>query len=463
VKALLMISDWNALMSPLNKNRLRTLKEGSVEKGPVAYWMSRDQRTGDNWALLWAQDFALKQRVPLVVMFCLVPEFLNATERQYRFMLKGLQEVENDLARKNIPFYLLSGSPESVVAEWLRINDIKVIVTDFDPLRIKRTWKKSISERIDIPFYEIDAHIIPCWVVSQKQEYGAYTIRPKIHRALEEYLEEFPNLKTHSVPWKKKTAKINWNKVMRVLTVDRSVSEVDWIRPGVSEANKALNIFIKRKLSLYQELRNDPSMDGQSDFSPYLHFGQLSAQRVALEVAKADATEDVKDAFLEELIVPRELSDNFCFYNPDYDHFEGFPDWAKKTLDNHRKDPRAYIYSHEQFENGETHDDLWNAAQMQMVKRGKMHGYMRMYWAKKILEWTPSPEIALETAIYLNDKYELDGRDPNGYTGIAWSIGGVHDRAWNERNIFGKVRYMSYNGCKSKFDIKRYIERINSL
>jgi deoxyribodipyrimidine photo-lyase len=451
-------------MSTLNKNRLRTLKEGSIEKGPVAYWMSRDQRAGDNWALLWAQDFALKQSAPLVVMFCLVPEFLNATQRQYSFMLKGLQEVENNLAEKNIPLYLLTGSPESVVAEWLRINDIKLIVTDFDALRIKREWRKSISERINIPFYEIDAHnIVPCWVVSQKQEYGAYTIRPKINRALEEYLEAFPELKTHFIPWTKKTAKIDWKKIMRTFTADRSVSEVDWIQPGAGEANKALNIFIKRKLSRYQELRNDPSMDGQSHLSPYLHFGQLSAQRIALEVMKADATEDVKDAFLEELIVRRELSDNFCFYNPDYDSFTGFPDWAKKTLDNHRKDPRGYIYSREQFENGETHDDLWNAAQMEAVKRGKMHGYMRMYWAKKILEWTPSPEIALETAIYLNDKYELDGRDPNGYTGIAWSIGGVHDRAWNERNVFGKVRFMSYNGCKSKFDIKRYIKRINSL
>ena len=451
-------------MSPINKNRLRTIKEGIVEKGPVAYWMSRDQRASDNWALLWAQEFALMHDVPLVVMFCLVPEFLNANQRQYSFMLKGLQEVENNLAMKNIPFHLLIGTPESVITQWLRINNIKLMVTDFDPLRIKREWKKSISERIKIPFYKIDAHnIVPCWVVSQKQEYGAYTIRPRMHRALEEYLEEFPKLKTHSIPGKKKAAKIDWNEVMRAITLDRSVSEVVWIRPGEREAHRALAKFLKHKLSPYQEFRNDPAMDGQSDLSPYLHFGQLSAQRIALEVMKADATEDVKHAFLEELIVRRELSDNFCFYNPDYDHFEGFPDWAKKTLDNHRKDPRGYIYSREQFENGETHDDLWNAAQMETVKRGKMHGYMRMYWAKKILEWTPSPEIALETAIYLNDRYELDGRDPNGYTGIAWSIGGVHDRAWNERNIFGKVRYMSYNGCKSKFNVKRYIERINSL
>jgi deoxyribodipyrimidine photo-lyase len=447
----------------MNQNRVRILKEGNVTKGPVVYWMSRDQRTRDNWALLWAQDFALNQGEPLVVMFSLVPKFLNAAQRQYGFMIKGLQEVESSLARKNIPFVLLTGPPEHVVSEWLRKQSIKIVVTDFDPLRIKRIWKAGVSERVKVPFYEIDAHnIVPCWVASQKQEYGAYTIRPKIHRALTEYLEQFPQLRTDTIPWKGKTPKNNWNDVMREINADRSVPEVEWIRPGEREAHRALNVFIRQKLSRYQELRNDPALDGQSCLSPYLHFGQLSAERIALEVMKADSAEDVKGAFLEELIIRRELSDNYCYFNPDYDNFRGFPHWARKTLDMHRKDPRAFLYSRDQLEYGETHDDLWNAAQMEMVKQGKMHGYMRMYWAKKILEWTPSPEIALETAIYLNDRYEIDGRDPNGYTGIAWSIGGVHDRAWNERSVFGKVRYMSYNGCKSKFNIKRYIERINS-
>jgi deoxyribodipyrimidine photo-lyase len=220
-------------------------------------------------------------------------------------------------------------------------------------------------------------------------------------------------------------------------------------------------------------LRNNPTRDAQSNLSPYLHFGQISAQRVALEVLKylslppfaREGTEGgiSHAAFLEELIIRRELSDNFCFYNRDYDNFEGFPDWAKKTLNKHRKDRRDYIYTVKQFEHAKTHDDLWNAAQMEMAKRGKMHGYMRMYWAKKILEWTESPEKAMEVAIYLNDQYELDGRDPNGYAGIAWSIGGVHDRAWNERPIFGKIRYMSYNGCKAKFDIKQYINLVQSI
>jgi deoxyribodipyrimidine photo-lyase len=212
-------------------------------------------------------------------------------------------------------------------------------------------------------------------------------------------------------------------------------------------------------LQEYDEKRNDPTENSVSNLSPYLHFGQISAQRVALEVKKSQAKSEKKDSFLEELVVRRELSDNYCFYNEKYDQFEGFHPWAQKTLNEHRGDKREYLYSSEEFEEAKTHDDLWNAAQMEMVLRGKMHGYMRMYWAKKILEWTESPESALEIAIYLNDKYELDGRDSNGYTGIAWSVGGVHDRAWNERPVFGKIRYMSYNGCKRKFDIQSYIQK----
>ena len=166
---------------------------------------------------------------------------------------------------------------------------------------------------------------------------------------------------------------------------------------------------------------------------------------------------DGKKTFLEQLIVRRELAENFCYYNNDYDSFNGFHAWAKKTLNEHRADEREFLYSPAEFENAETHDDLWNAAQYQMVEKGKMHGFMRMYWAKKILEWTPDPEVALQTAIDLNDKYELDGRDPNGYTGIAWSIGGIHDRPWFERPVFGKVRFMNYNGCKRKFNVNNYI------
>jgi deoxyribodipyrimidine photo-lyase len=221
--------------------------------------------------------------------------------------------------------------------------------------------------------------------------------------------------------------------------------------------------FLDKKIYTYDRYSNDPAKDTLSNLSPYLHFGQISAQRVALEVLKSGASQDNKDAFLEELIIRRELSDNYCFYNNNYDSFEGFPNWAKDTLNVHRIDPREYIYKAEELEEARTHDKLWNAAQLEMTLTGKMHGYMRMYWAKKILEWTESPEEAQDIAVYLNNKYELDGRDPNGYVGIAWSIGGLHDRAWKERPIFGKVRYMSNKGAKSKFDVNSYINKIKKL
>jgi deoxyribodipyrimidine photo-lyase len=444
----------------VNPKRVRTIRDGAKLGGPVLYWMSRDQRVNDNWALLFAHELALENRVPLGVVFTLVPSFLNATIRAYGFMLKGLREVELTLAELNIPFFLLVGSPKLELPAFISRNEISHLVTDFDPLRIKREWAKEVAAQSKTCIHEVDArNIVPCWVASDKKEYAAYTLRPKIHRALPEFMEQFPLLRHHPFTWPRKLKATDWDQAEESLKIDRSVPEVDWLPPGEKAAAETLNHFVKTKLAPYSSRRNDPNEDGVSHLSPYLHFGQISAQRVALEVSKKKGSKGSKDDFLEELIVRRELSDNFCFYNPDYDKFAGFPEWAQKTLNEHRADKREYIYSLEQFESGETHDDLWNAAQFEMVKTGKMHGYMRMYWAKKILEWTASPEDALEIAILLNDKYELDGRDANGYVGIAWSIGGVHDRAWQERPIFGKVRYMSYGGCKAKFSVKTYMEQ----
>ena len=443
----------------VDPKRVRIVKQGSIGSGSVLYWMSRDQRVNDNWALLFAQELALERKVSLGVVFSLVPRFLNATSRQYGFMLKGLQEVENHLAELNIPFFLLIGSPEQELPAFLVKHHIGGLVTDFDPLRIKQQWKKEVAAHIKSRIYEVDGrNIVPCWEASSKKEYAAYTLRPKIHRALPEFLKDFPLAQKHPFPWPKKVKKTNWDEAEISLKIDRSVPEIDWLLPGEKAAAATLDRFLTKKLSAYASRRNDPTEDGVSNLSPYLHFGQISAQRVALQLKKKKVNKESKDGFLEELIVRRELSDNFCFYNPDYDRFAGFPEWAQKTLNEHRGDKREYLYSLEQFEDGKTHDDLWNAAQMEMVHRGKMHGYLRMYWAKKILEWTGSPEEALEVAILLNDKYELDGRDTNGYVGIAWSVGGVHDRAWKERPIFGKIRYMSYGGCKAKFDVNSYIK-----
>lgn len=431
--------------------------------GKVIYWMSRDQRIGDNWALLYAQDLALAWKKPLAVVFCLVPEFLGATLRHYDFMLQGLASLEQGLHELNIGFVLLMGDPPEEMPRFCHGQQVSAVVSDFSPLRINQRWKDMVAQEIDSPFFEVDAHnIIPCCQASPKQEYAAYTFRPKVHRVLSDFLTDIPRAIIHPYGAGRDQAKTDWEQAVKKLRVDRNITAVGWLSPGEKAGQKAMRHFLESKLDFYDQQRNDPTKDGQSGLSPYLHFGQLSAQRLAYETSRSDATEGAVDAFLEELIVRRELSDNFCFYNRYYDSIEGFPRWARETHALHALDQRDYRYSQEDFEAAQTHDVLWNAAQWELVKTGKMHGYMRMYWAKKILEWTSSPQEALAVAIYLNDKYSLDGRDPNGYTGIAWSIGGVHDRAWGERPVFGKVRYMSYKGSKSKFNVDRYIQKVAS-
>ena len=446
------------------RHRVNLLKGGNETKGPVIYWMSRDQRVHDNYALLFAQQIALQNDRPLGVVFNLVPDFLEATLRQYVFMLNGLREVERELTGYGIAFFLLSGDAEKNLLGFIKQYDVSVIVTDFDPLKIKRKWKKSVGEKIDIPLYEVDTHnIVPCRFVSNKLEFAAYTIRPKIHRHMQEFLVEIPELKQMKRSEIFNNTLTNWEKVYKSLNINSNVKEVDWIKPGEQSAIEALRSFLENRFDNYAIERNDPVKDAQSNLSPYIHFGQISAQRIALEVKKYGGSPESEETFLEELIVRRELSDNFCFFNPHYDSFIGFPDWAKDTLNKHKTERREFVYTKEEFENAQTHEDLWNAAQNEMVRTGKMHGYMRMYWAKKILEWTNTPQYALKITIYLNDKYELDGRDPNGYTGCAWSIGGVHDRPWTEREVFGKIRYMNRNGAKRKFDIDSYIQKYNQV
>jgi len=439
------------------QERIKNLNTIALQPGPLIYWMSRDQRVHNNWALLYAQQLAFERKVPFAVVFTLVPQFLDATIRQYDFMVRGLQEIDKTLSHYGIPFILLIGSPPRSLHKFIHENSIGGVVADFSPLRIHRSWKSALVKSEKIPIYEVDAHnIVPCWEASQKLEYGAYTLRPKIHRVLNRFMDDFPSLKKHPYPWTKRVVSIDFKKAYQSFRVDRSVPPVGWLAPGERAAQNVMKIFIKERLGRFHSHRNDPTMNYQSDLSPYLHFGHISAQRIALEVRKMRNASESSDAFLEELIIRKELSDNYCFYNDHYDSMKGFPVWAQKTLAIHQSDKREYLYTAEQFEHARTHDPLWNAAQHEMVHTGKMHGYMRMYWAKKILEWTRTTEEALWTAIYLNDTYELDGRDPNGYAGIAWSIGGVHDRAWGERPIFGKIRYMSADGCKRKFDVATY-------
>lgn len=442
----------------VDESRCRLLSDKPVGAGPIVYWMDRDRRLSDNWALLRAQELAIEHGRELHIVFVLPDHFGDSTWRQHWFMLEGLKEVEIGCHAKNIRFTLLAGDPAKELWQYCQKYHVAGVVVDFSPLKTPRKWRDSFA-RHALYCLEVDAHnVVPCWVASPKQEFAAYTIRPKIHRLLDRYLVDFPVLKKH--PFPAHTAKNNWKAVEKTLDVDRSVQPVLDFIPGEKAALKQLKIFVEKYISQYADLRNDPNESVLSDLSPYIHFGHISTQRIALEVdARA---EHYADVFLEELIVRRELAENFCFYNERYDLFEGFPDWAKKTLNVHRSDVREYVYSKTQFDAAKTHDDLWNAAQRQLIQTGKMHGFMRMYWAKKILEWTKTPEDALKIGLYLNDRYSLDGCDPNGYVGVAWSVGGVHDRAWFERDVFGKIRYMNFNGCKRKFDVQRYIDQWGS-
>jgi deoxyribodipyrimidine photo-lyase len=438
--------------------RVIATRSGTGSKGPVIYWMSRDQRVRDNWALNFASQLAEERNVPLGVVFILVPTFLGATWRQYDFMLRGLEEVGETLDRSGIPFYLLKGDPPAELDRFVRQHGIGTVVSDFDPLRIKRTWKKSFLERTETEFYTVDAHnIVPAFLASDKQEFGAYTLRPKIRRLLESFLVPFPEWAPFGGNESLEAEEIDWPKVRNGIQADTEVKPVEWISPGEPAARSVMQEFINGPLDRYAEKSNDPNAGALSNLSPYLHFGQISAQRVALEILRERPSDANTESYLEELIIRRELSDNYCLYNPDYDSLKNIPAWAQKTLKEHARDEREFIYGMDDFEKALTHDELWNAAQKEMVISGKMHGYMRMYWAKKILEWSSSAEKAMETAVFLNDRYQLDGRDPNGYTGCAWSVGGVHDRAWSERPVFGKIRYMNDKGCRRKFDVDAYI------
>ena len=444
-------------MNGVHTARVRQLQAGEPGNGPVLYWMSRDQRIEDNWALLFARELAASRGRSVAIVFCLAPSFMGATKRQYEFMLRGLEEVSRQGRRKGYPLELLQGDPGDEAARAAARQGAAALVTDFDPLRLKREWKARFLEQVSLPVFEVDAHnVVPCWHVSDKQEYSAATFRPKLQRRLAEFLEPIPELEIQGdTPAEQEP--IEWPGLLSSLPIDTAGEALSGIDSGPSAANEVLRDFLAERIHGYATRRNDPNADRASLLSPYLHFGQLSAQRAALAALDSECDPQDRDAFLEQLLVRRELSDNFCWHNRQYDRISGLPSWSQRTLEEHRHDARPAEYSLDVFEEARTDDPLWNAAQMEMVRSGRMHGYMRMYWAKKMLEWTRTPEQAVEWAIYLNDRYELDGRDPNGYAGILWAVGGLHDRPFKERPVFGKIRYMNDRGCARKFDVHAYM------
>jgi deoxyribodipyrimidine photo-lyase len=430
--------------------RARRLNNAPLGAGHVVYFMSRDQRVEDNWALRFAFDRAQEHGRQLVVVFSHYAQSSHGQPWHHAFMIEGLKVVSKELARRGIRFVYSTRTP----AQYVESERPGLVICDFSPLRGPRRWRSDLAQG-DTPVVEVDAHnVVPAWLVTNKQEYSAATFRPKIRRLLDEYLatpDALPSVGPAAPP-------------------DESLAHLGGVNlpsntplPGPTAAAEVLETFIAERLPRYDALRNDPNEDVQSGLSAYLHFGQLSAATVALRVLDSPegATKN-GERFHDELLVRRELSDNYCLFESAYDSFSGLPGWGRRTLEAHWNDTRDYLYQYGAWEAAATHDELWNASQRQLLRTGRIAGYLRMYWAKKILEWSASPEEAIATAIKLNDAYQLDGRDPNGYAGIAWSIGGLHDRPWFDRPVYGTIRYMNASGAARKFDVARYIRTWSS-
>jgi deoxyribodipyrimidine photo-lyase len=433
----------------------------------IIYWMSHSHRANFNHSLEFAIELSNQSGKPLLAYFPITDKYKHSNARYYKFMLDGILEAKKSVEERGIKFAIE------------KVNDIKqriielsenayALITDKAYLKYYRKLNKYIADRLDVPVYEIESDVcVPVEIASDRQEPYAFTLRKKIYSLLDKYIIELkarePKIKSVSFDFGIEEITFNNSlEILNILNIDKSVSLSPFVG-GYSQARKYLEEFIEKKLHRYKEFRSHPELDYQSNLSPYLHFGQISPIEVVLEVlSKYGRNDENVDSFFNELIVWRELARNFCYYNPNYNQYEGIPDWAKETLEEHKNDKREYVYTIEELENAKTHDEYWNSAQLELLKTGKMHNYMRMYWCKKLIEWTDDPKKAFDIACYLNDKYELDGRDPNGYAGISWCFG-THDRPWKERKIFGKIRYMSASGLEAKFDIKKYVEKVKNL
>jgi deoxyribodipyrimidine photo-lyase len=450
-------------MDPLSKlvedPRVNVRRAGAPDPDGkcVVYWMQRAQRGLDNPALGVAIEAANLLGKPIVTFFAPVP-FGPANLRHYAFLAQGIADIADCLKRRNVGFVLRSFPDHSLFAFCEEVRPA-LVVGDENPIRQAESWRKTAAKKLRVPLWTVDADVIVPSKLLEKEQYAAHIIRPRLQKQWERFLQPPANpaaMKQWKRPAHLQSLPIDHD-ITKGWKIDRSVPPVTGFRGGTAEALRLLNEFVATKLKGYGTGRNKPEKDSTSRLSPYLHFGHIGPHSVALAVKRAQVPVPDREAFLNQLLIWRELSINFVRYNPHYDSFESGEDWAHRTLAAHAKDRRPVTYTEKQLENAETHDSLWNAAQMQMVQTGWMHNYLRMYWAKKILEWTKSPAQAHQIAVRLNDKYELDGRDPNGYTGIAWSIVGKFDRPWFERPIFGQIRYMSGASTGKKFDSKKYI------
>ncbi|HEV56315.1 MAG TPA: deoxyribodipyrimidine photolyase [Phycisphaerales bacterium] len=442
--------------------RVRWCNERPVREGRyVLYWMQAAQRARYNHALEYAIRLANERGKAVVVVFGLTAEYPDANWRHYAFMLQGLAETQQALAQRGVAMIARQAEPDAAAIELAAEADL--VVVDAGHLRIQRQWRADAARRMDCPLIEVETNmVVPADVALGRAAWSAAVLRRRIERDRDRFLTPV----RHVTPRHKSVSMglegldlSDPESILKRLAVDRSVPPVKGLRGGPRAARRRLRAFLNKGLDSYEMDRNDPTLDGTSRLSPYLHFGQISPVEIALEVLRSGSPGAT--AFLEQLIVRRELGLNFVQYNAQYDHYAGLPAWARQTLERHRRDARGAVYGLEDLEAAGTEDVYWNAAQKQMMQDGYMHGYMRMYWGKRILEWTRSPSQAFDRAAYLNNKYELDGRDPNGWAGVAWCFG-QHDRPWPERPVFGTVRFMNAAGLKRKFDADAYVRRVDA-
>jgi deoxyribodipyrimidine photo-lyase len=447
----------------IQRERVQNLNEAEVREGDyVLYWMQSSQRAEQNHALEYAVKRANELDQRLLVVFGLTDDYPEANLRHYTFMLEGLKDVQEALEKRGIKMAVRKGSPEEVALD--AGKHASLVITDRGYMRPQKKWREKVAGEAGCLVIQVESDVVvPVELASERRETAARTLRPKIREYLDDFLVGLTPTKISKQSLNLKAEGLDLSDIEKVLDgmdLDRSVGALCHLyRGGTSEAKKVFRRFLENSFDAYTGHRNQPQTDDVSHMSKYLHFGQISPIWLVLEARKASTKKDNLEGFVEELVVRRELSMNFVFYTPDYDSYSNLPDWAKKTLEEHRGDDRKHTYTREQLESAETHDEYWNAAMKEMVHTGYMHNHMRMYWGKKILGWSSTPEHAYRTTLYLNNKYFLDGRDPNSFANVAW-IFGQHDRGWTEREVYGKVRYMSASGLERKAKPEQYVEKV---
>ena len=447
--------------------RVQVRRGGAPRKDArcVVYWMQRAMRIFENPALDVAIEAGNVLGLPVVVYFGVIPNYPHANLRHYHFMAQGLRDVAEDAAELGVGFVVRRAADNRLEA-FLEEVGAALLVGDENPCREPERWRKALAGRLKLPFWSVDADVVVPSRVFGRSFVLLHHFRPKLNVELPKYLVA-PAKIAPLQAWRPKAPPASYPLTKDITAgfnkLDCTIKPVDSFTGGTHAALKRLKEFVRQDLRDYDEKRNHPETRGTSRLSPYLHFGHIGPVTIALAAQDALrrgwAAQEAADKFLEQVIAWRELSVLFVRHEPNYDNWECAAPWARKTLLEHAGDARPQRYSLQQLERAETYDELWNAAQREMVETGWMHNYMRMYWGKKILEWAPDPATAFDWAVMLNDRYELDGRDPNGYAGIAWAIVGRHDRPWFNRPVFGLIRPMTGASISRKFDAESYMRR----